>query len=215
MWAGFAITVMLGGIHALLDLTRKFRTALPGPLREVFLIHMEQSIATWLTVFVTAAVGMLCISAGIKSARRGWYGVGALFLYLSMDDAVGLHERVGWVIEGRIGQDGFSFRWIQFMGPFIAVAGVAAFAFLWRRFRRCARGRVYLLMAFGMLGTALGFEVFEKFLDESPMRLRGFVLAKYSILLEECCELMAPMLLLACMVGLHEVGRGKLRPDED
>ena len=209
VWFGVGTTVVLGGIHAGLELTWRFRHAIPAELREVFLINQEQSIATWLTVFMTALLGLLCLSRGLATRRRGWYVVGGLFLYLSMDDATMLHERVGWIANGQLG-DGFSFRWVQVLGPVFAVAGLLAFAFLWREFRGCTKARLRMLAAFAMLGSSLVVEVFEKFFTQSGMRFRGLPVSRYTIWLEECAELLAPALLLSCLVGLHEVGCGTL-----
>ena len=44
------------------------------------------------------ALGVLCIVLGALRRRRGWQLSGAFFLFLSMDDAAMIHERIGWLM---------------------------------------------------------------------------------------------------------------------
>jgi hypothetical protein len=198
-----AATAVTLTAHAMLELTWRWRDALPPGMRPVFLMHDEHGISTWVTVQLNALVGLTAVFLGLRGATRAWYLIAALFLYLSVDDATMFHERVGWFVEARIGH-GFSYRWVQVMGPLLAAAGLASFAFLWHQARAVGGCRGRLWIGYSMLALALGLEVLERGLSKSALAWRGFSIDKYLIPIEESLELLAPALILTCLLRLVE-----------
>src|SRR5262249_27092186 len=91
--------LVLVAAHCALELTWHFHGAVPAALRPLLMAHEDQGILSWLTIATSAALGLACVAVGALERRRGWHLVGALFLFLSMDDATMLHERVGWLAQ--------------------------------------------------------------------------------------------------------------------
>lgn len=186
-----ALGVLLVVVHLGLAATWRFKDSGKGALRDLFLVNREESLMSWLSVTSMYALAVACLASWERERRRGWLVVGLFFAYLSMDDACAVHERVGWIIEAQIGE-GRSYRWIEFMGPVIGVGGLLSFGFIWKAlpaFRRLS------LLAFGLLGSAMGLELIERPLAEGPWRWRGFPLHVYTIPFEEFFELLGPVLL--------------------
>lgn len=205
--AAVAAAVILAA-HALLELTWRWRDVLPPGMRPMFLMHDEHGISTWVTVQLNALVGLTAVALALRGATRAWYLIAALFLYLSVDDATMFHERVGWFVEARIGY-GVSYRWVQVLGPLLAAAGVASFVFLTRQARAVGGCRGRLWAGYSMLGLALGLEVLERGLSKSTLAWRGFSIDKYLIPIEESLELLAPALILSCLLRLLESMAGR------
>jgi hypothetical protein len=86
--------------------------------------------------------------------------------------------------------------------PIIAVLGIASLVQILRGTREAPALRARVLVAYFMWGTALTFEVFEKVVIGLETTWRGFPLQRYTKLIEESCELIAPAVLLACVVEL-------------
>ena len=164
---------------------------------------------TWLSVVTMSALGIVCYLVWRRAGQRRWLFLGGLFAYLSMDDACTFHERIGWMIEGRIGR-GEVYRWVQFYGPVIALAGILAFCTLWRSFAE-RQQRLVVLLAFACLGLAMGFEVLEKLLQNGEATFRGLHLQVYTIPIEELLELAGPAILLGLIGSALE--RGEFDPE--
>lgn len=128
--------------------------------------------------------------------RLCWLGGGALFTYLALDDMMEIHERVGFVLNRRVGLTGYwgeSFNWIIYFAPFLA-AGLLVFAYLvremWREDRRAG--------FFATVGLALILASLA--LEGVGGQLLGSPLYRPALLLEESIELIAISFLLAGLV---------------
>ncbi len=194
LWV-FAAGLLLTIVSAVLRLTWRFDDLFPAALRPLFIVNQEFSILSWLSITVVSVLGLSCLAAARLDRRRGWYPIALLFLYLSMDDFTTLHERIGWLLTGANG-DSTVYWWIRVMGPILAIIGLFTFAFLFRRFRGDRRAQLTTLLGFGMLALALMCEIPERFFSESSFRLRGFKITRYTVHLEEFCELIGPVLIL-------------------
>jgi hypothetical protein len=192
----FAFGGLLAGVHVWVELTWRGRHSTPNELVPVLAMNSEQGIVTWLTVSLTFAVGACAVGLGALERRRAWFAVGALFLYLSADDHAMIHERIGWLVQGSFGSTGI-YAWILVLGPVFAVLGLLCLHWLWRALSEDPRGRRRACTAFACMAVALLFELAEKALADSGLRLRGFTANRYTIPLEELLELAAPALLLA------------------
>lgn len=196
----FARAVLIAGllltlVSASLQLSWSIKPAVPKPLQDLLIVNRDISILSWLTLTVMFVLGLSCLAAARLDRRPGWLPIGALFLFLSMDDCTTLHERLGWLLESAKG-DSPVYWWLRVLGPILAVLGLFTFGYLWRRFADDLRARVTTLAGFGCLALALGCELVERRLAHSPWRLRGFPLARYTVHVEELLELVGPMLIL-------------------
>lgn len=109
-------------------------------VRRLFNVAREESIPTW---FASAQALGVAVTGWILArldlgARRRWLGVGAFFLYVSVDDSAKVHERLGSalgeVFEDRAWAANFpSYTWQLFVAPVLGLALLSVVIFLWRR----------------------------------------------------------------------------------
>jgi len=196
LWSGFLI-----GVHALLSLTWRF-AHLPVQLRAIFRAASEDSLITWTSIVSMFLLGALCLVLGRLEGSRGWQFSGLFFLFLSMDDEAQLHERLGWLSEVRGGP---VYHWVIVILPLIAVAGIATFVHIWHSTGSAKSLRPRVLLAYGLWFFALALEASEKAVANADLRLRGFPAQEYTKFVEETCEMVAPVILLSCLMDL--VGR--------
>ena len=187
--------ILLTLVSAVIRLTWRYQYSIPKPVRELLVVNKEISILSWLSISVMFVLGLTCIVAGRLERRRGWYPIAALFIFLSMDDSTTLHERIGWLLTSANG-DSPVYWWVRVLGPILAVLGLFTFVFLWKRYADNLRSRLTTLAGFGCLGLALLCEIPERFFHDSNLSWRGFSIERYTMHLEELCELVGPVLIL-------------------
>jgi len=133
---------------------------------EAFLVKQinldaEVNLATWVAVLLLfSSAALLALIASTASLRgegqRAWWLLSAIFLAMSLDEFVSLHERVGRLVHHAVGLPGLpSFGWLL-------PAAVLLLVFLWgfarflrdlpapARRRFVGAGTVYVLGAFGV-----------------------------------------------------------------
>lgn len=189
--------------HVLTRLSWRIRLATPFHFREFFNMGSEYSVNTWLTVVLAFTLGAGCIALGAVRRERSWYLLGAIFTYLSLDDATMLHENVGRTAD-RMGMRAGAYSWLIVFGPALAILALIVFRGLWRAFAADSVARTRILLAFVAVGCAVAIEFAERSLSQAPIRIRGMSPVAYTVPVEEFCELVAPILLLACVAGLLE-----------
>jgi len=110
-----------------------------APMRRLFNIAREDSLAAWLSSVQTFFVGFVLLAihwtAKARGATRfecyGWALLSAFFFYLALDDGSGLHERVGSAFRSQANEVGFpTYAWHMIYGPLFAGAGLFMVAFL-------------------------------------------------------------------------------------
>lgn len=193
---GFGLAIGLGVVDAALRLTFRGRSQPVESLWRVFDATSELSLVTWFSVVAVAALGIVCV--GRAREGRWWYGPGAFFLFLSADDACQLHEGFGRMAYEHV-RELPVYAWLLVVAPVFVVVGVVLFVRLWRALPE-QRRRAWLLVGFGLWGLALALEVVEGSANGSEMRLRGIPIVEYTKWLEELCEMVAPLLLLAAVM---------------
>ncbi len=109
-------------------------------VRRLFNVAREESVPTWFasTQALALAVTAWVLSRADSPARRGWLGVATFFLYVSVDDAAKVHERLGSalgeVFEDREWAADFpSYTWQLFVAPVLGLALLWSVLFIWRR----------------------------------------------------------------------------------
>jgi hypothetical protein len=126
----------------------------------LFSLSYEQNVPTWFASCLLFACGVLLLLIGLDAdgarppPKRYWYGLAAIFAYLSLDEFVGFHEHLSGLLE----LDGILyFSWVVPAGVIVAIAGTAFVPFL-RRLPPRAR-RQFLIAGAIYVGGALGMEL--------------------------------------------------------
>lgn len=121
----------------------------PPRLVSLLSLSYEANIPTWLAscLLFSCAVLLLAVAReGPRAHPRHWWVLGVLFLYMSLDEAVELHEHLGGLVEaGGV----LYFSWVIPAALFVAVVGLAYVPFLRdlpapTRWRFLVAGAVYV-----------------------------------------------------------------------
>ena len=189
-----------------------------------FLLDAEGTIPAWFSsVMLLVAGGLMLwlsrarpITSDPRLARvnaRRWTLMGVIFVLLSMDEAVSLHELLVWPIRERLGVGGLLFfAWVIPAIAGLAVLGLFYLTFLLRMPRRLRWGLVIAATLY--VGGAVGFEMVSgaiadglAFADE-----RYFTNALYFTMttIEESLEMLGLVVLIDTL--LVELRRRGSRP---
>ena len=104
-----------------------------------------------------------------RKSEAGFLAVGAFFIYVGIDDAAKIHERVGsatgrwfeesdslaWIVESFP-----SYGWQLFVAPILAVCLLVSVAIVWRR-SRGLDARPFLLATLLLFGLSQGIDFLE------------------------------------------------------
>ncbi len=107
-------------------------------IRRIFNVAREQSLPTW---FASLQAGLVSVTAWALwriERSRGWLFTAGFFLYVSIDDAAEVHERVATALSDRFPSLPFladypSFSWHLLVAPVLAAGLAAVGAYLWFR----------------------------------------------------------------------------------
>lgn len=130
-----------------------------------FMLQNEKSLPTWFsTVLIAFNAILLWLNATAARQRTSgaipWLALAVIFAFLSMDEMLVLHERVGTALGRHFRLGGWlNFPWIIAGSIFSAVVAVAFTGFLRRLPRRTAR--LFILSGAVYVGGALGVEGIE------------------------------------------------------
>lgn len=176
-----ALIAALTALHVAVMLTHYRFFEIHYLIRDRFNLDVERGFGTWVSALILVAAGVLLLHiAGRSSARPNqrvfWLVLGLGFLFLSLDEIVGLHETLNTVIDN---------TWTL---PGAIVAGIVGIAYLPFLLSLPARTRWLFVIAGAVyLGGALGVErIGNWFADESLLKT-----LEYSLLvgLEEAMEM--------------------------
>lgn len=163
-----------------LDLVFAYGRVVPlQAVQRLFNMTREDGINTWFASTQTLAVGGVLALIGLHARwadrRRleqfGWALLSALFVYIAVDDALGLHERLGSAFGRSVARpDGEAstgllaafptYYWQLLFAPVFGGAALFMLLFLWRKLE--APGlRLYFGLGLGCLGVAVGLDFFE------------------------------------------------------
>ncbi len=140
-----------GSGRPLLGLLRFFRAS--------FNPNADQTVISWLTASLLLGCTLLLrtISSVMQERPWGpWRLLGWLFVFLSLDEAISIHERVGELVSDRFETSGFFLSaWVIPYGALVLIVAVSYLPFLWRlppdtRWRVILAGAVYVSGALGM-----------------------------------------------------------------
>lgn len=135
-------------------------------LRRFFRPSAEGTVGTWFTVaLLLLCAGLLLVIATAAQARGGhdagrWRALAVIFAFLSCDEAIGFHERVGdWAQEIATGEGYLLWEWVIPYAALALIVAAASVPFL-RRLPAATRDR---FIAAGVInvGAALGLELIQ------------------------------------------------------
>lgn len=195
--AGLALSVV-----SAMWLLAKGRGWQPGSLQldRVLNVDEDLSVLNWLTASAFLLAGCAALLAS-RTGGRGWLVVAAVALFVSVDEAVGLHDPLQAAVE----------RWVADGGVGLAVVAVAALGagVVVLRFLLAA-DRAVGLRLLGVLAlvavAAVGIDAIGPDLAADPARrLEAWYVAKATS--EEALELVAAVLALdACLLAAARAG---------
>lgn len=179
---------------------------------ELFKLDAEQNFPTYFSaVILLVAAALLALVAALKRRRSDpfsvhWTGLSAVFLYMSMDELIGLHEIAGSKIAAFATTGGaFYYTSTIFTLAMVVLVGLTFLRFL----LHLPRGTTKLFVAAGGLYVlgALGMEMIGGMVDESFGTTGSLYLAITT--LEETCEMAGVVLFIYALLhylstALHE-----------
>ncbi len=100
---------------------------------------------------------------GAKSALLGWKIVAVLFIVFAVDDAIGMHERIGAItsldLMDSIGYK--SYPWHIVVAPIFGISLLIALVLIWKSVRSVKGLLPMLALGIFSFGAAFGFDVVE------------------------------------------------------
>jgi hypothetical protein len=134
-------------------------------IRRIFNVAREQSLPTWYASLQALLVSVTAWALWRIEAARGWLFVSLFFLYVSIDDAAAVHERVATALSETFPTLPFlesypSFSWHLLVAPILAAGLLAVAVYQWRRI---PTRRTLLLIGAGLAAFAISqsFDVLE------------------------------------------------------
>lgn len=100
---------------------------------DTFSLSMERNVPTWFATCLLFACGALLFRIARATAEahlafvRHWRALGAIFLFMSLDEAIEIHEYLAYVVEGR---GWLYFSWVVPAAVIVLVVGAAFARFL-------------------------------------------------------------------------------------
>lgn len=142
--------VSLAGLCAELG---EYMLGVPSHIVELFSLSYEANVPTWYaTVLLFACSARLASIARAEVAHRArWAVLAALFAYISLDEAIQIHEYLGWIVEGR---GVLYFAWVIPAAIVVVTIALAYVPFL-RALDRVTRNRFVVAGALYVGGALL------------------------------------------------------------
>jgi hypothetical protein len=134
-------------------------------IRRIFNVAREQSLPTW---FASLQAGLVAVTAWLLwrlEGARAWLFTAGFFLYVSIDDASEVHERVATALSESFPtlpllSDYPSFSWHLLIAPILAGGLLAIGVFLWFRIPT-RQTRLLVFAGLAAFGVSQSFDVLE------------------------------------------------------
>lgn len=135
-----------------------------------FDIDKEGNLASLYTggkLWIVATLAMLqsAIIIRLHTSRKiiaAWILFALGIAYIGLDDMMGIHERIGFVLNNRLGTGGFygeSFNWLLYFSPFIVVALLVFGVLIHALFKQHRRAALWLLAGALLWVGSIGVEL--------------------------------------------------------
>jgi hypothetical protein len=204
----------------LLDLLINFFQLIDSrSIQHMFNVAREQSVGTWFSVVQAAFTGMVLLAIYfLKMDEKrvlGWLILGCFFIYMSVDDAAKIHERLGSYVAkksseadasllGGLGDIFPSYDWQWVFAPFFIGMGCYILLFLWKQLNSF-RLMIYVLAAFSCWAVAVGIDfiegidgLFEGWADN--LGVKKYTVSHPFLMVEEFLEMFGTTLFLCVFV---------------
>lgn len=161
------------------DLLLNFGRIAPwGPVRRFFNVTREDSFASWVSVILSFATGLVFWMVCRTERRRFWLLPSLFFWWASMDDGSKFHERIGSLVECMLEGSKLSgfptYYWHLVFLPILALIGVLLLQGLWKA--SDSFGRRLLICGLGCLALAVGQDFLEGLSREHPLNPYTFLM---------------------------------------
>jgi hypothetical protein len=207
-WLFSRIAVLLVVAHIVLQSVRFWsgNDFLMGFLA-AFALGAENNFPTYFSTFALFVCSALLAAIAIGERRQGdgkpiyWIVLSAIFMFLSMDEMMSVHERLSEPVKGMIGEtDVFYYAWVLPYGVLLAIFVAVYYRFLNLLPRRTAL--LFLLSGALFVGGAIGFETLSGYYYS----LSGSKGITYVILqtLEEILEITGTILFIYALAEYAE-----------
>jgi hypothetical protein len=170
----------------------------------MFDLDGEGGVPAWFSSMLMLACAAVLAVVGRARAgdpyRRHWLVLAAIFVYLSVDETIALHERLIAPLRTLAGADGMlHYTWVVVGGPVVLVVGVAYLGYL-RALPASTRRRFVVAGALYVAG-ALGMEMLGGYLRaRHGEAYHATVLKVVVTLLEETMEMAGLILFLSALL---------------
>jgi len=161
LWVAVAVVIALGVAHRWLVASGGVADPALASYLELLNLDGELTLPAWLEsamMLGAALLMMLCGAAARRHDRRNalpWFVLAAIFVFLSADESMQIHERLSIVVNA-FGSFGgiLAFSWVVAMTPVVLVLGLLFLPFLLRLpapvgRRLVVAGAVFVLGAIG------------------------------------------------------------------
>jgi hypothetical protein len=131
LWCVTAAVALLGLVA---ELVHYLRPSLQTVLIPLFSLSIEGNFPTWYASSLLLCCGLLllCIASGVaQTAARfpwRWRGLGAMFVFMSLDEAIELHENLGRLFDLH---GVLFFSWVVPAGVLVLLMGLWYLPFVW------------------------------------------------------------------------------------
>jgi hypothetical protein len=171
---------------------------------QLFNLNYERNLPSWFTASVLLLGAVAVVTTGLVDRTIGraavyWRGLAALFVYLSADEAAGLHERIGRVVGRVVHVSGFlgRYTWVLAGAVLVVTVIVVYLPFVRRLPHRTRRlfltaGALYVAGAIGveLAGGALKTSYFPRStiwfqlisVAEEGLEMAGAIVFLYAVL---------------------------------
>lgn len=162
----------------------------------LFDLNRELNIPTWASSVLIVLVSVACALVGLAERQQGgsawpWWGLGIVFVYMSLDEAAELHGLLATDKLALPGMTGAGFAWIV---PGLILAAIVALAYLRWVLRQPAEIRNLFFVAGAIYVTgALGFEALGGLLADPTYFNPAYLVAST---IEEMLELLGMLIML-------------------
>jgi hypothetical protein len=209
-WVLFSAAGIVSLLGLAAELVHQLVPSAHSPVLPMFSLSVEANFPTWYSSLLLAACGisLLIIAAGVRQSAgkfyRRWALLGAVFVYMSLDEAVELHEHLGEILDLH---GVLYFSWVVPAGIVVLLLGLWYLPFL-KHLPSKARWR-FVLAGVIYVGGALFMELPLGWWAERAGRHN----VVYGLIdwVEETMEIFGATLFLLSLLGYLREQYGELR----
>lgn len=193
----------LFGEYILTNVLHREADTVPNLLLDLFSVNAEETVPTWFSVAILLlAAVLLAVIALAKRAEkdpdaRYWFGLAAIFLYLSIDEGAVIHEILADALHAAFNTSGYlTFAWQIVAVPLVMLVGLLYLRFVLRLPPRTRN--LFILAGVLYVGGAVGVEA----VSANQLSLDGDVSLPYLALgtVEELCEMWGVVVLIYALL---------------